>query len=178
MISRIRSAASASGMWWIWMFWRVVMWPLFIGDPALDHVGELVHLLGRDAAERKLDADHLHVGLALAVDALLQAEADELLLGLLAAQEAGRLGVEVLELVLEDRDRVPRDVLVDLGVLERAALPFLPVWTLLRSWSSSGFCGLRVLVRCGDGLHVIGLLGDDVVGLASLAPAGPRKYQT
>ena len=31
------------------------------------------------------------------------------------------LGVEVVELALEDRDDVPRDVLVDLGVLERAA---------------------------------------------------------
>ena len=44
----------------------------------LDHVGEGLHLLGRDAAEGQLDADHLHVGLALAVDALLEAEADEL----------------------------------------------------------------------------------------------------
>ena len=26
--SRISLAASASGMWCIWMFWRVVMWPL------------------------------------------------------------------------------------------------------------------------------------------------------
>ena len=30
-ISRISSAISRSGMWWIWMFWRVVMWPLFSG---------------------------------------------------------------------------------------------------------------------------------------------------
>ena len=29
--SRISSAMSRSGMWWIWMFWRVVMWALFIG---------------------------------------------------------------------------------------------------------------------------------------------------
>ena len=28
---RISSAISRSGMWWIWMFWRVVMWPLFRG---------------------------------------------------------------------------------------------------------------------------------------------------
>ncbi len=46
--------------------------------PALDHVGEGVHLIGGDAAERELDADHLHVGLALAVDALFEAEGDEL----------------------------------------------------------------------------------------------------
>ena len=29
--SRIAWAASGSGTWWIWMFWRVVMWPLFSG---------------------------------------------------------------------------------------------------------------------------------------------------
>ena len=29
--SRIAAAASRSGMWWIWMFWRVVMWPLLSG---------------------------------------------------------------------------------------------------------------------------------------------------
>ena len=67
----------------------------------LDHRGEGVHLLGRDAAHRQLHADHLHVGLALAVDALLEPEADELLLGLLAAQEAAGLGVEVVELALD-----------------------------------------------------------------------------
>ena len=49
---------------------------------ALDHVGEGLHLLGGDAAERQLHPHHLHVGLALAVDALLEAEADELVFGL------------------------------------------------------------------------------------------------
>ena len=29
--SRIACSASGSGMWCIWMFWRVVMWPLFSG---------------------------------------------------------------------------------------------------------------------------------------------------
>ncbi len=29
--SRIASSASGSGMWCIWMFWRVVMWPLLSG---------------------------------------------------------------------------------------------------------------------------------------------------
>ena len=87
---------------------------------ALDHVGERVELVGRDAAHRQLDADHLHVGLALAVDALLEAELDEVVLLELALEEAGRLGVEVVELALEDRDHVPRDVLEHLGVLERA----------------------------------------------------------
>ena len=121
-ISSISFAASGSGTWWIWMFWRVVMWPLFERRVLLDHRGEGVHLVRGDAAHRQLHADHLHVGLALAVDALLEAEADELLLGLVAAHERAGLGVEVLELALEDRDHVPGDVLVDLGVLERAAL--------------------------------------------------------
>ena len=86
----------------------------------LDHVGERVELVGRDAAHRQLDADHLHVGLALAVDALLEAELDEVVLLELALEEARRLGVEVVELALEDRDHVPRDVLDHLRVLQRA----------------------------------------------------------
>ena len=44
----------------------------------LDHVSEGIHLLGRDATDGQLDADHLDAGLALAVDTLLEAEADEL----------------------------------------------------------------------------------------------------
>ena len=48
--------------------------------PALHHLGEGLHLLGRDAAERQLHADHLDVGLALAVHALPEAEPDELVL--------------------------------------------------------------------------------------------------
>ena len=43
----------------------------------LDHVGERVELIRGHATERQLDAHHLHVGLALAVDALLEAELDE-----------------------------------------------------------------------------------------------------
>ncbi len=87
---------------------------------ALGDVGERVHLLGVDAAERQLDADHLDVRLTLAVDALLEPEADELVLRRLAVEELGRLGVEVVELALEDRDDVPGDVLDDLGVAQRA----------------------------------------------------------
>ncbi len=96
---------------------------------ALDDAGEGLHLLGADAAEGKLDADHLHVGLALAVDPLLEAEADELVLGGLALEELLRLVVEVVELPLDDRDHVAGDVLVGLGVLERAdtALAVLPL---------------------------------------------------
>ena len=86
----------------------------------LDHRREGVHLLGGDAAHRQLHPDHLHVGLALAVDALLEPEADELVLRGLAVEELARLAVEVVELALEDRDHVPGHVLVDLGVLERA----------------------------------------------------------
>ena len=116
----MNAAASRSGTWWNWKFWRVVMWPLFSGHVLLDAVGEHLHLLGVDAAEGELHADHLHVGLALAVDALLQAEADELVLLDLAAEVPLGLVVEVVELALEDRDHVPGHVLVDLGVLERA----------------------------------------------------------
>ena len=56
------------------MFWRVVMWPLVQRGPLLDHGAEGLHLLKSDAAEGQLDADHLHVGLALPVDALFEAE--------------------------------------------------------------------------------------------------------
>ena len=54
----------------------------------LDHAREGLHLLGGDAAHRQLHPDHLHVGLALAVDALLEPEADELVLGRLAARNS------------------------------------------------------------------------------------------
>ena len=86
---------------------------------ALGDVRERVHLVGRDAAEWELDPHHLAVGLALAVDALLQAEADELVLALAPAEEELRALVEVVELLLEDRDDVARDVLEDLRVLAR-----------------------------------------------------------
>ena len=85
----------------------------------LDPVRERLELFGRHAAERQLDPHHLPVGLALAVNALLEAELDELLAVEIAAQEAGRLRVEVVELALQDRDDVARDVLDLLWVLER-----------------------------------------------------------
>ena len=87
---------------------------------ALGDVGEHVHLLRRDPAERQLHAHHLHVRLALAVDALLQAEADELVLRRVTREELAGLAVEVVELVLEDRDDVAGDVLDDLGVVQRS----------------------------------------------------------
>ena len=82
----------------------------------LDHRGERVHLVGRDPTERQLDADHLDVGLALPIDALLQAEADVLVLGRLPVEELLRLVVEVVELPGDRGDDVTGDVLVDLGV--------------------------------------------------------------
>jgi hypothetical protein len=90
--------------------------------PLLDRVREGVELVGVDPAERQLDPDHLHVRLALAIDALLEPEGDELVLRRLAPHELRGLGVEVVELALEDRDHVARDVLVALRVLERAHL--------------------------------------------------------
>ncbi len=87
---------------------------------ALGDVRERVHLLGRDPAERQLHAHHLDVRLALAVDALLQAEADELVLRRVTREELAGLTVEVVELVLEDRDDVAGDVLDDLRIGQRS----------------------------------------------------------
>ena len=84
----------------------------------LDHVGERLELLGRDAAHRQLDAHHLDVGLALAVHTLLEAELDEVVLSQLALEIPRRLGVEIVELMLEDRDHVAGDVLDHLRVVE------------------------------------------------------------
>jgi hypothetical protein len=97
--------------------------PLVQGHVLLDHVGEGLELLGRDTAPRQLHANHLHVRLALPVDALLEAEADELGLVDLPAEVALGLVVEVVELALEDRDDVPGDVRVDLRVVQGAAAP-------------------------------------------------------
>ena len=101
------------------MFWRVVMWPLFSGAQRSTTLGERVHLVRRDAAERELDPDHLDVGLALAVHALLEAEADELVLRRLPREVLLGLVVEVVELALDDRDDVARDVLADLRIGQR-----------------------------------------------------------
>jgi hypothetical protein len=86
----------------------------------VDDAGERVQLIGGHSAHRELDADHLHVGLTLAVDALLQAELDEIGLLQVAAQVARRFGVEVVELTLEDRDHVPGHVLDHLRILARS----------------------------------------------------------
>ena len=112
---------------------------------ALDAVREGLQLLGRDPAHRQLHPDHLHVGLALAVDALLQAEADELRLGRLAAQVLRRLGVEVVELALEDGDDVAGNVLEDLWVLDRTP-------ALGHRERSGLHCGVGLLARSARGL--------------------------
>ena len=84
----------------------------------LDDAGEGIHLVRGDAAVGKLDADHLDVGLALPVDALFEAEADELVLLELAGEKLLGFVVEVVELALDDRDHVAGDVLVRLRVLQ------------------------------------------------------------
>src|SRR5919107_3297202 len=88
----------------------------------LHDIGERLHLLRCDAAEGQLHPDHLYVRLALSVDALLQAEADELVLLDVTREVLGGLVVEVVELALEDRDDVPRHVLPDLRIVERPCL--------------------------------------------------------
>ena len=121
-ISRISAAASRSGTWCIWMFCRVVMWPLFSGTQRSITSANVSICSGVMPPNGQLDADHLDVGLALAVDALLQAEADELVLGRVAGEVLLRLVVEIVELALDDRDEVPGNVFADLGVLERTRL--------------------------------------------------------
>jgi hypothetical protein len=96
---------------------------LFERRESLGDLGEPLHLLRAHAAKRQLHADHLDLGLALPVDPLLEPERDVGVLLDVPVEEPGRLGLEVLELVLEDRDHVPGDVLVDLRVLERADGP-------------------------------------------------------
>src|SRR3954449_2332981 len=113
----------------------------------LDRVCEGLHLLRAYSAVGELHADHLDVGLALAIDALLQAEADELLLGLLASQEAGGLGVEVVEFALENRDDVPRDVVVDLGGVGSAVLGRPSLWTSARFFAAGAPRPPRLFLR-------------------------------
>ena len=98
----------------------------------LDDAGEGVHLLRRDPAEGELDPDHLDVGLTLPVDALFEAEADELVLFELAGEELLGFVVEVVELALDDRDDVAGDVLVGLRVGQRPDPAFAPLLLVLR----------------------------------------------
>ena len=100
---------------------------------ALGHVGEGLPLLGRDAAHGQLDPDHLHVGLALAVDPLAQPEGDVLVLGDLAAQELLGLVVEVRRTPPRGWGSRGRDVLDDLGVLID---PLRPLGARTARWSA------------------------------------------
>ena len=76
---RMTSAVSSRLTKWNWKFSRVVMWPRSQAGVAARHdLGEGVHLVGGHAAGGQLDAHHLVVFLALAVDALLQAQAAKL----------------------------------------------------------------------------------------------------
>ena len=68
---------------------------------AVDDVGQHVHLRGVEPAVGDLDADHVHVGLALAVDAVLQAEEAELQRVDLVALEAPHVRLVVLDLGLD-----------------------------------------------------------------------------
>jgi hypothetical protein len=125
--------------------------------PALDDVGEGVELVRRDTAEGQLDANHLHVGLALAVDALFEAEGDEVAVLALALEEAAGLGTEIVELVFEDRDHVPGDVLVALRVLPgtRSALP--PLLLAVIDVQTVEYRDCRALGRLGN-VHLVGTL--------------------
>ena len=109
----------------------------------LDDAGEGVHLLGRDPAEGKLDPDHLDVGLALPVDALFEAEADELVLLQLAGEELLGFVVEVVELALDDRDDVAGDVLVGLRVLQGPDPALAPLLLVLCDGYLHGWKGSK-----------------------------------
>ena len=62
------------------MFWRVVMWPFLSGTNCSTALAKASICSGEMPPHGSLP-DHLHVRLALAVDPLLEPEADELVLG-------------------------------------------------------------------------------------------------
>jgi len=68
---------------WIWMAWRVVTWPIPRGrNRGRRHPGAWlgrIHLSARD-----FDAHHLHIALALAINAVQEAEGPEFLVRNLA----------------------------------------------------------------------------------------------
>ena len=74
--------------------------------------------------------------------------------GVCRARNLLGLGVEVVELALDDRDHVPGDVLVDLGVLERAELALA---VLVLAGSTSSLCSAAIrsaaVASGGGGLH-------------------------
>src|SRR5437899_1283416 len=80
------------------------------GGIAVGHLGDDPALRGVEAPEGNLDADHLHAGLSLAVDPVLEAEGPEQVLGEFAAEHLRGLFFERLNLpedVGRDRSRFP-----------------------------------------------------------------------
>ena len=102
-IRRRISGDCSSGMKWNCTFWRVVRWPQ-PREYVSAMYAERVELLGRDAAVRDLDAQHLGVAaLALAVDAVVQAEDAERVLVDAAVEVLGDGALEDVELLGDDR---------------------------------------------------------------------------
>ncbi len=80
------------------------------GGIAVGHLGDDPALRGVEAPEGNLDADHLHAGLSLAVDPVLEPEGPEQVLGQFAAEHLRGLFLERLNLpedVGRDRSRFP-----------------------------------------------------------------------
>ena len=118
----------------------------------LDRIGEGVHLFRSDPAVGQLDPDHLNAGLALSVDPLLEAEADELGFRGFTVEELIGLAVEVVEFMLEYRDHVAGDIRVGLRVVQRPepALALLEFAVFLLDAFVTRF-GLWLLRRFGWG---------------------------
>ena len=64
--------------------------------------GQLVHLGGGEQPAGNLAADHLDAGLALAVDAVFQAEGAEVFFGDFAGEEGGGFGAEGFDLLADE----------------------------------------------------------------------------
>ena len=71
------SGVRSMGRKWNWMFSRVVAWPFLRGAISLAQHAQSVQLVGVQPSNGNLHAEHLGVGLTLAVDALLEAEGHE-----------------------------------------------------------------------------------------------------
>jgi hypothetical protein len=79
----------------------------FVGD-----AGELADLRGGEKATGDLAADHLDTGLALAVDAVLEAEGTEFVLGDLAGEELTGAGTKGLNLFADGAIMLNLEVLL------------------------------------------------------------------
>ena len=82
------------------MFWRVVMWPFPPANSSRD-ARQLLHLRCRQQSAGNLAAHHLHARLALAVDAVLQAERAEFVFGNFPRQEGVGLAAEGFDLLAD-----------------------------------------------------------------------------